>query len=376
MGMMTNRERILAIMEGKSSDRIPWVPRMLLWWLYHRNRGTLPEKYAGLRLRDIERDLGMGTPARDGRIYTKRYKNVDVATRSDGMDTITESVTPVGPISSRPRRTPELDLAGIRAMEVEKPIKRPQDYDVMMYIIENTLYFPCYEEYLAYEEEIGEDGYPMVNSGECPFQTFLEKLAGFENGYLDLADDPQRVERLLDLLADKDRQEVWPLIAQSPARLIQHGQHFDTQLTPPRMFDRYIKPYYQEFSRLLHKHGKTLVMHADNDSRGILRHLQESGYDMVECFTTAPMVNCTLQEAREAWGTDMIIWGGVPSIILEDHFSDEEFEQYMMEMFRTIAPGDAFILGVADNVTGPAKLSRIVRIGQMVEEYGRYPIRM
>ncbi len=42
--MMTNRERILAIMEGRSPDRIPWIPRMLLWWLAQRNAGTLPEK--------------------------------------------------------------------------------------------------------------------------------------------------------------------------------------------------------------------------------------------------------------------------------------------------------------------------------------------
>ena len=135
-------------------------------------------------------------------------------------------------------------------------------------------------------------------------------------------------------------------------------------------------PYYQEFSQLLHQHGKTLVMDADNDSSSILHQLKEAGYDMVECFTTAPLVKCTLKEARETRGISMIIWGGIPSTILEDSFSEEEFENYMVELFRTIAPGDAFILGVADNVTGPAKLSRIVRIGQMAKEYGNYPVRI
>ena len=48
----------------------------------------------------------------------------------------------------------------------------------------------------------------------------------------------------------------------------------------------------------------------------------------------------------------------------------------MMELFSTIAPGDAFILGVADNVTMPADLSRIVRIGEMVEEFGKYPVQV
>jgi hypothetical protein len=45
----------------------------------------------------------------------------------------------------------------------------------------------------------------------------------------------------------------------------------------------------------------------------------------------------------------------------------------MEDMFRVIAPGDAFILGVADNVMPGARLERVKRITEMVEKYGRYP---
>jgi hypothetical protein len=95
---------------------------------------------------------------------------------------------------------------------------------------------------------------------------------------------------------------------------------------------------------------------------------------MVETFTTAPMVSCTLEEARAAWGNEVIIWGGVPSVILEDTFTEEQFEDYMRNIFDTIAPGDAFILGVADNVMPAAKIERIARISEMVEELGNYPV--
>jgi len=117
-----------------------------------------------------------------------------------------------------------------------------------------------------------------------------------------------------------------------------------------------------------------LTCHADADTRLLLGLIQESGFDMAETFTTAPMVSCTLAEARAAWGTDVIIWGGVPSILLNDTASEEEFESYMQDLVRTIAPGDAFILGVADNVMPEAKLERITRIAEVVEEWGRYPI--
>jgi uroporphyrinogen-III decarboxylase len=375
--MMTNRERLLAIMDGKSPDRIPWIPRMRLWWTYHLNHGTLPEKYRGWRLRDIERDLGLGTPARDGRIFRKSYRGTDVVVTLEGMDIITRYITPVGTVSSRFRRTAELDLAGIEPLQVEALVKRPEDYDVMMYLVENTQYHPCYDEYLAYEEKIGDDGYPMVAIGDAPLHWFLQIVTGYERGYYDLFDHTQKVERLLQAVAQKEREELWPIVVQSPARLFLHGVHLDSQVTPPDMFEKYITPYYQAFTQQLHRHGKVLSMHADNDSRLILKHLEAAGYDMQECFTTYPLVSCTLQEARDTWGSRMIIWGGVPSIMLEDDTcSDAEFEAYMMDVFRTIAPGDAFILGVADNVTGPSKLERVIRIGEMVAAYGTYPIQV
>jgi hypothetical protein len=164
------------------------------------------------------------------------------------------------------------------------------------------------------------------------------------------------------------------VVADSPARLILHGVHFDSQMTPPHMFRKYMTQYYQDFSALLHARGKSLTWHADDDSKDILAEVKDAGFDMSECFCTAPMVEVTLQEARAAWGTDVTIFGGVPSIILEPTFPEAEFEAYMRGVFRTIAPGDAFILGVADNVMPTSIIERVARISDLVERYGTYPI--
>jgi len=182
------------------------------------------------------------------------------------------------------------------------------------------------------------------------------------------------VEHLMATMEEIERESLWPIIAHSPARLILHGVHFDSSITPPSFFSRYITPYYQDFSELLHEHDKTLAMHADNDSRLILEHIEAAGFDMAETFTTAPQVTCTLEEARQAWKDRVIIWGAVPSVILEPAYSEEAFETYMRQLFRTIAPGDAFILGVSDNIMPAALVDRLKRIAEMVEEWGTYPI--
>lgn len=373
---MTNRERLLSIMSGKPPDRIPWIPRLLLWYNAHKKAGTLPERYRDWSLRDIERDLGMGTPARDGHVFHAEQHGVEVLQRPlNEMELLTEYVTPAGTVTTLQRGSELLRRMAIQDLQVEFALKRREDYAVVEYLVEHTTYVPTYEAYDVYEREVGDDGYPLVGCGDCPFHHWMRGLVGYGNAYYHLNDYPSEVERLLALMAQRDGESVWPLIADSPAKLILHGVHFSSQMTPPPVFERFILPYYQELSALLRSRGKTLVMHGDNDSRLILSLIEQAGYGMVECFVTHPMVETTLAEARGTWGPRVIIWGGVPSTILEEPYSDAAFEAYMEEMFCTIAPGDAFILGVADNVMPGAKLERVRRITEMVEEYGRYPVR-
>ncbi len=372
---MTNRERLIAIMSGKPPDRIPWIPRLLLWYNAHKKAGTLPERYRGWTLREIERDLNLGTPARDGRVFATRTKNVEVKqTRLNDLETRYEYITPVGTVTTLWRGSEVLRQKAIQDLQVEFMLKRREDYAVVEYIIENTDYVPTYEEYLAYDADIGDDGVPIVPCGDCPFHHWQRALVGYNDAYYHLNDYSNEVERLLKLIEQRDREIVWQLIADSPAPLILHGVHFDSYMTPPPVFDQFITPYYRLFSRILNERGKTLCMHADADSRLILQHIKDAGFNMVETFTTAPMVSCTLKEARAAWGNDVIIWGAVPSVILEDTYAEEQFEDYMRNVFDTVAPGDAFILGVADNVMPAAKIERIARISEMVEEFGNYPV--
>jgi uroporphyrinogen-III decarboxylase len=372
---MTNRERMLAIMGGRSPDRIPWIPRLRIWHTAHARLGTLPERFQGMDRRQVEQELGMGTAGRGGRVFTEEQTgDVEVTTSREGSTTLTTYRTPAGTVSTRFRGSDELDRMGIQSLEVEHMIKEPRDFAVVEYLVTHKRYEPAYDDFHAYDARVGDDGYPLVGAGDCPFHIFLQEMAGYTNGYYLLSDCPEQVEHLLRTMEEGERERLWPVVAESPARLILHGIHFDSTLTPPPLFSRYITPYYRDFSDLLHQNDKTLCMHADNDSRLILGHLEEAGFDMVESFTTAPQVSCTLEQAREAWGNRVIIWGGLPSVLLEPAHPEEEFEAYMRQLFRTIAPGAAFILGVADNIMPDAMLGRLERVSEMVTDWGEVPI--
>lgn len=371
---MTNRERILAVLDGRSPDRIPWIARLPLWYHARLTEGSLPARFEGMGLLEIARSLRTGNPARDGRVFQARYEGLDVQMEREPGVLRKRFVTPYGEVTYGLTLTGELEGRTDQGLPLDHPIKGVRDYRVWEYVAEHTFYDPCYDEYLAYEAAVGEEGYPMVNAGDCPFHYFLLHLCGYNTAYYEMVDHPGEFEHLLRVMTQVEKERLWPVVANSPARLILHGAHFDSQMTPPHMFRKYITPYYQEFSRLLHARGKRLAWHADDDTRDLLGEIQQAGFDMSECFCTAPMVSVTLEEARAAWGRDVIIFGGVPSIVLEATFPEAEFEEYMRGVFRAIAPGDAFILGVADNVMPTSLIQRVERISELVEQHGTYPI--
>lgn len=369
---MTERELQLAALNGTHPDRIPWMPRLEIWYTAHYLANTLPPEFAGMRLSEVQAALGLGKTARTGHVYTTRMKGVEVHEKRDGLMTQFDYVTPVGTVSKLVKRTKQLDDAGIYPLEVEHHIKTEKDIETVQYIVENTEYFPAYEQFIDYDEATGDLGLPMVQISDIPFHHYLEVFTGYEAGYLHLFDYPEKVERLLETMHQSYREKMWPIVAKSPATLVLHGAHFSSQTTPANYFKQFMLPYMQEFADYMHGYDKKVAHHADNDTSAIIELLKDSRYDMHECFVTQPMVPITIAEARKALGDDIVIFGGVPSVILEESITDEEFEGYMAEVFDVVSPGDSFILGIADNMMPTSMMSRVKRIGEMVAEQGTY----
>ena len=371
---MNDRERLVEIVSDRAPDRIPWIPRLELWYRARKLTGTLPAEWKDLSLREVERALGVGTAARDGMIFNVVREGVEIIERQEGGKSITEYHTPKGTVRTVTHFSETLDKVGLPGRIEEHLLKGPDDYRVWEYVLEHTRWDPCYEDYRTYDEEIGGEGLPMISAGDVPFHEFAQALAGYEQAFYQLTDFTDEVEHLLAVMTEVQRERLWPVIADSPAGLFRHGAHLSSQITPPPLFEKYILPYYEEFHPLMHEKGKCVAMHADADTSLILEHIESAGWDMVECFVTSPMVPLTMKRAREVWGDRIIIWGGIPSLLLSPSVPEEEFRLYVERLFEVIAPGNAFILGVADNVMPDSLIDRVAWISEFVEKRGNYPL--
>jgi len=68
------------------------------------------------------------------------------------------------------------------------------------------------------------------------------------------------------------------------------------------------------------------------------------------------------------------IWGGVPSQFFLPEYSDEEFDACLINLFREVAPGYNFIVGMGENLPFNGKIERVGRIAELIDKYGVLPI--
>ena len=98
--------------------------------------------------------------------------------------------------------------------------------------------------------------------------------------------------------------------------------------------------------------------HADGNLEKLLDLLPESGLDVCESFTPAPMTGCTFSAAWDAWHNGPLIWGGFPQCWLEEATSDIDFRSHFEDLL-TIVGKQPFILGIGDAVMGNCNVERL-----------------
>ena len=303
---------------------------------------------------------------------------MDRVVREEDGATVVEYHTPVGSVSCKMTLTDEMLDAGASITWLnEHVIKRPEDYRVVGYIFRNIRLAPDYDNYREFQREVGDRGLAVAHGlgSASPVQHLMRDFVDGTQFYYELTDHPKEVQQLVEDLTPFYDQLV-RILADSPAEAVMMGANYDDTITYPPLFKEHILPWLQRWADMLHAGGKIFMSHCDGENAGLLDLLAASGIDVAESVCAPPMVECSLGAMRRAFGAKITIFGGVPSVaLLEESMSEEEFEAHMRGLFAEIAPGDRFILGVSDMVPPDAKWERLVRIAEMVEQWGALPLK-
>ena len=367
---MTHKQRILAAAWKQPVDKLPFGARIDLWYNYHSGHGTLPERYRGRSIVDILRDQGAGIKLHSHSLWKTEYHNVEVITHNDPPYTTTEYRTPIGTVTLKTVLTPE--EGPLTPYEVELPFKSEKDYPAIEYILANTTLIPDFSEYHRLEKMLGDDGIVATGMGYSPMQRIMRNWMGYEMFFYELHDHPAKVERLYELSVELERKRL-NIVLNSPVEIPYVCSNWSDDIHTP-IFKKYFVPWLRETTDILHSKGKLSQVHADGEMKRLIPMFLETGVDVAEAWSPAPMTSVTTGELKKAWGDKVTIWGGIPSIVFGQQYSDQKFDDYVLNLFKEISPGHSFILGMGDNLPYDAKIERVGRVVDLIEKYGHIPI--
>lgn len=379
--MINKRERIEGVIRHKTMDRIPWT-------IY---KDMIPWGEAELKFRNANLSLCHHHFS----VYSMRRPNVEIKEetkfvfdKSQERKIIVRTyITPVGEISSvqeigsdnvldpgEPIRrfgceVDQLELGWIR----KYPFKDISDYKILEYIIKDTIYEPNYEEYKKTNRIVGSEGVMMSRMGKTPFQSMLYELLGPEKCLLEFYDHPAKFQSLYELIFEKEK-EKYKMFADSPANIAWCPDNITAMITSPNFFKKFCLPFYNQMADILHEKDKIFVVHMDGQLRALVDLIAETKIDVIEAFTPPPTGNLPISEARNIW-KDKVIWCNFPEILIAT--SDAKtIKDYTIELLKSVAPGDNFILGFTENFPLDRWEMPFRVIAKILDKYGKIPIKI
>lgn len=365
---MSIRSDVRDLLDGRPGATVPWFGDLSYYYYSLERRGALEEKHQGPEgEKRFYADFGVGIYLYTPDAFTVSYSEAVRYTESRTPDRITMRYdTPAGWIESVQDYVPGMYCFAYAKHFVETI----EDVRVMRAVFESSRYRENYGEYLSRDRLWGEDGigFAMAVASMAPLQKMMSRWAGVETTVALCEDHPEEIAETFSAI-EKSQDELVEVLAGSPAEVVILPENLASQVVGERYFRSFDMPYYTRIVRRLHAAGKKVAIHIDGGLKPCLGLLGECGFDIADAVTPAPFGDIAVEDLRAAAGPDLIIWGGLPGGLFSRNYSDEYFEQFVVNVLRH-ADG-RFVLGVADQVPPDAEPRRIGRVRELVEAHPR-----
>jgi len=379
---------MLAVINGQPLGPVPFAPRMDLWYIAHRARGTLPRGYEGLTMAQLSDVLGVAChavradftlPIDEGDWALRAFgvenhpdfpyrvdlRGLPVRFTRDGdlmrteIDTSAGTVTTVQEQSVAMLRNGESD-----AHVLEYPIKSADDIEAVAEVFEHMEVTPTPRGYRAFHDRVGDRGLAVAagSIAAAPIHFFLHDLSSIEQFMYLWYDERDR------LLAAARRLEPFfeaclEATTACGAEVVYWGANFDQGVTWPPFFRDELAPWLARVGARLDAAGIALLCHTDGENRMLLPLYRDCGMDVAESVCPSPMTQLSLAELRAGMPPEVTVWGGVASIaLLETSMGDSSFGTFLDGLADVLADPTRVILGVSDNVPPDMSFERLTRL--------------
>lgn len=366
---MTPRQRVSAVLKGEQPDCVPWFGDLDYWATSLVCRGQKPENF---RLSDEyiqwHRDLGVGFYLQGFFPFRTHIERCRVNEYREGHTRIREIETPKGTLRERWQWLEQSFTEG----PVEHLVKTPADLSAYIFMHENSFYEADNTIIDIRQDQIGEAGILLAYVPKSPLMQMVARDAGIMAVMDLLMTVPDELQQAIDALRNS-HDKAARISTDSAVDALMITENLSAEMIGPHLFELYMQDYQRHWAREIEKAGKFSCIHMDGTLRGLLKEEAAVGLTFIEAMTPAPVGDLAIENWKTFCGdTDTVFWGGIPGCYLTEMISDGEFDDFVLRVLEVMRSEPRYVLGIADQAPPDTIEARVLRIGEFVEQHGRY----
>ena len=381
---MTERERILSVYQGQKPDRVPFMLDLSHYY-YHRFQKDWDLCYGYNEperdLIDFNRKMGAGFYMPNQAVFFKTTYDEDIKATAvreleNGVPVITwRFETPVGSIERK-----RVWMPGSYSWAIKQwGVKDDRDLAVLKYAMSRRHFEALPDNYKAWADYTGDDGVVYLSPGYSAMGYLLNYWMGVEETMYASYDYEEEMEDCISAINEKNLELVEMLAGEYDAPVIVLGDNFSSKVQPPSFFDHWSRDFYERACSIVHSYGKKVAVHVDGCLKSAITMIREAGADAIDAVTPGSVGQMTPAECRAeadtgltSLGAKLILSGGIPNELWYSYSKMERFEEAVRNWLSLKESSCALISAAGDQVPPGAEEERILRMKELVEEYGRY----
>lgn len=334
----TARKRIMSTLRGESTAHVPFTTYSVFSELstFERNMREMGLGYVHIaRSYDI-----VYKQASVREIY---YTNSDSLYFSSKSPSIirTEFDTPYGTLWMEQLPQPELFSRWTK----HHIFKGPEDYKALLWLINDRMALPKYDNAAKLIENLGEDFVVRDQLPLEPMQNMITStIMDAQTFSFEWYDNRDEIIKLYNAYREFNR-SVYPIVANGPLEFANYGGNVIPSIIGRQNFNEYYVPNYEEAAEILHRKGKLIGSHFDDNNTTIMDEIGATSLDYIEAYD--PCISPSIYIAFEKF-KNKAIWINWPSAWHNEEL--QKAKQLTIELLKEHKLGQRLLIGVTENM--------------------------
>ena len=305
MGEMTMRERMLAVVQGREHDRVPFVqysnlgaPDEEIWSALGRDSMGILRWVPTYRLEHPNCRFETVEIERGGRKGYRRFLH-----------------TPEGTLAQEKFYEPTYGTAAT----ARHFVREPDDYQAVMAYLRDVVVVEDFDAGWDVIREIGDDGLPHTSLPKTPYQQLWVEWVSIQDLCLHLVDCPALMEEVVALMVDVGRR-VFAVACRAarelPIPYLVCGDNITAPIIGEAYFRKYCLPSYWALAEMLDEAGLDIpiFVHMDGDLKPLWQAIGESPVRGLDSMSPPPDNDTSVAAAVAMW-PEMRVMVNFPSSV-------------------------------------------------------------